>query len=286
MTQYEVADALDDANKFCATIARGKFRNEASGLTEAVFDMRGFVPFKDEDTATVTFLSFNGNCYAVTALHVVRAFEKMARRDGIEFEGYCVPKEPGGIFSGPFLEVPSRLGGQQVDIAIRKMPAEWITRFGKRPYLIRSDNDPRKSPEFAIAAGFPTGEKADSKKLARLRMTGVIAVAEGVGSNLSADQMLFYSELPEAPGVKSLSGMGGGPVFWSEGEAHGLLGFVKEAGATTAGDPDGLFPNANSHFVVERATYDNLREWLSFVDENWDQERKRLNAKLEGSERR
>jgi hypothetical protein len=219
----------------------------------------------------------------VTASHVVKAFENMARADGIEYEGYCIPKEPGGIFLGPFLEVPSRLGGQKVDIAIRKIPADWIARFGKRPYLIRPDNDPQKLPVFAVAAGFPTGEKTDSTELMKMRMAGVIAIAEGRGGSLSADQLQFYSELSQAPSVKSLSGMSGGPGFWSEGEAHGLLGLVKEAGATTAGDPEGLFPNANSHFVVERTTYENLREWLSFVDDNWDRERRRLNAKLEAS---
>jgi hypothetical protein len=38
-----------------------------------------------------------------------------------------------------------------------------------------------------------------------------------------------FSEIKESSEIGSLSGSSGGPVFWSDGERLGLLGFVKEA---------------------------------------------------------
>lgn len=285
MVDYEVADEMKEIGKHCATISRGMFRVGDSGFKNVDGfirgNSRGVVPYSHEDTATLTFISFHDRCYAVTAAHVIAAFAAMAERDGNPYEGYYLPAAPGVLFTGPFVRVPERCSGHTVDVAIRPFPLDKVRLIGKSPYVIKGDNDPSELPPVALAAGFPTAEKCDAHELQRMQMRGVTAVAEGIGGRLEADQLQFYSELLEGPSVKSLSGMSGGPVFWSIENRHGLLGFVKEATSSTAGNPEGLIPHPNSHFIVERATHDMLEKWFDFVDANWQQERNKLNQAIE-----
>jgi hypothetical protein len=94
---------------------------------------------------------------------------------------------------------------------------------------------PRAEPLFPIinaaAVGFPTASKTMRMEAdgAHLAMDCVCAIAEGIGSPEHADQVQFYSELGSKVSVSSLSGISGGPVFWSDEERLGLLGIVKEA---------------------------------------------------------
>ena len=69
-------------------------------------------------------------------------------------------------------------------------------------------------------------------------------VAEGVGSVDNNDQVQFFSEIEEAD--SSLSGMSGGPVFWSTETTFGLLGFIKEAMGPPADGEDSISKAARS----------------------------------------
>lgn len=108
-------------------------------------------------------------------------------------------------------------------------------------------------------------------------MAGVHAVAESVGGDLHSDQLQFYSELEIPPGVRSLSGMSGGPIFWSDRETFGLLGFVKEATPVTGHDPQSLFAKPKVHFICERANTETLIGWLKYADDSWKAARNKLN---------
>ena len=109
--------------------------------------MRGLVPFANEDTATVTFLEYEGSYYAVTAWHVIEAFEKARKNAGDGAEGYLVPVDPGVVIEPPFVQVPMRLGGQEVDVAIRPISRTHIERIGqKRAFSIVEGNDPLRLP--------------------------------------------------------------------------------------------------------------------------------------------
>ena len=240
------------------------------------------MPFAHEDTATLTFVELDGRCYAVTAAHVIDAFAKMASEDGYPVEGYYLPKAPGVMFTGPFLRLPRRSGNQEVDVAIRPWRRQWVERIGKKPYVIGADNDPTEPPPVAIAAGFPTAEKRDSACLQKMQMKGATAIAEGIGGRLRCRPTSILQRTTDSARGWVSCGMSGGPVFWSIEDKHGLLGFVKEATSSTAGDPEGIFPNANSHFIVERATRQTLKVWFDFIDLNWRNERDKLNAAIEG----
>ena len=112
-------------------------------------------------------------------------------------------------------------------------------------------------------------------------MPCVEAVAEGVGSDGSSDQVQFFSEIEDRPETGSLSGMSGGPVFWSTDAKYGLLGFVKEALEIM---PDArlqtIGTNPRVNFVCQRVDYNILQMWTSYIDENWQAERDKVNAAI------
>ena len=85
-----------------------------------------------------------------------------------------------------------------------------------------------------------------------------------------SDQVQFFSELSEMPTVGSLSGMSGGPVFWSDGARHGLLGFVKE-GLDISVSECGDKPKVQ--FICQRVDYAIMERWTNYIDRNWQSER-------------
>jgi len=106
----------------------------------------------------------------------------------------------------------------------------------------------------------------------------VHAIAEGVGSSADSDQVQFYSEVRRDKISGDVNGMSGGPVFWSDGEAYGLLGFVKDAMA----ELDGNSEMARVHFICQRADYDTFAAWAAYADDTFPKERAALNARIKG----
>jgi hypothetical protein len=174
----------------------------------------------------------------------------------------------------------SVLSGNQQCPVHQQLPA----RIGKTAFEIRPQDDATWPVTHALAIGFPTVEKHDVEdKLGgtRLALPCVHAVAEGLKSPGTSDQVQFNSELSEKPSVVSLSGMSGGPVFWSDGTNHGLIGFVKEALDVTPKDSEETFytePRVN--FICQRVDHAIIERWLQYVDENWQKERDKINNSL------
>ena len=247
------ADELRDAGKLCATIARAKMSE---------FISRRFIPRAKDDTATVSFIELEERTYAVTAHHVIKGFQAQAEVDGVVAEGYFLPAAPGVLIDPPFVRPPEHYPRPRPDIALRpidrsKLPA------GKNSHKLA-----RLSPTFpvpyALAAGFPTAAKETLPNSAgeQLKMVGVLAIAEEVGS-LAGSQVQFYSEVKREKISGDVNGMSGGPVFWNDGNAYGLLGFVKEAMVEQNGNDE----MAMVHFICQRADYNLFASWASYADE-------------------
>ena len=201
--------------------------------------------------------------YAVTAHHVIKGFQAQAEADGVAAEGYFLPAAPGVLIDPPFVRPPEHYPHPRPDIALRpidrsKLPA------GKNSHKLA-----RLSPTFpvpyALAAGFPTAAKETLPNSAgeQLKMVGVLAIAEGVGS-LASSQVQFYSEVKREKISGDVNGMSGGPVFWNDGNAYGLLGFVKEAMVVEQNGNDEM---AMVHFICQRADYNLFASWASYADE-------------------
>ena len=91
MSRLVFADEMKQACRHCATFARANSRR--------IYD-RGLVPRPQDETATVTFIKFEGRTYAVTALHVITAFLTQAEGDGLAPESYFLPTGKGVIKIG------------------------------------------------------------------------------------------------------------------------------------------------------------------------------------------
>ncbi|MCB8821920.1 hypothetical protein [Microvirga rosea] len=267
MTQFLAADELKDACKFCATFARGKVQEQFS---------RGMIPNANDDTATVTFIEIEGKTYAVTANHVIEGFRAQAAAEGLDPEGYFLPKGSGRYLHPPFVQPPAAIPYARPDIALRPIDPQAVANLDKMIFKVE-DITPTFPVAYAVAAGFPTTAKsgASSAPGSQLSMAGFSAVAEGV-SSADGDQVQFYSEVASSRLAGDVSGMSGGPVFWSDGTNFGLLGFVKEAMA----DQSAASGLSSVHFICQRADYQTLADWANYTDRSFPQKRDALNARL------
>lgn len=274
-TSYPFSDDLVNAERYVATITLLNYHSIN----------RGFVPVAESETATLTFIAYQGNTYAVTARHVIKALDNLATKNGRRFAGYMCLQSPGIGICGPFLTPPRQLLEPEPDIAICPVNKNLPASIGKIPFEIRSQDDAKWPVTHALAVGFPTLEKHDSRDeegWTRLTIPCVYAVAEGLNSSGRSDQVQFHSALSSAPSVVSLSGMSGGPVFWSDGTYRGLIGFVKEAlDITPKEGSETFYTDPKVNFICERIDYEIIERWLKFVDENWDKEREKINVAIQ-----
>jgi hypothetical protein len=185
---------------------------------------------------------------------------------------------------GPFLTPPPQYPYSEPDIAICPVNEELPSRIHKTPFEIQKQDDATWPVPYALAVGFPTFEKyevEDSPGKFKLVLPCVHAIAEGLDSPGTSDQILFNSELSEKPCIKSLSGMSGGPVFWSDGKNYGLIGFVKEAlDITPKADEETFFFEPKVNFICQRVDYQIIAKWLEYVDANWEHKRNSINARF------
>ncbi|KZB71036.1 MULTISPECIES: hypothetical protein [Thalassospira] len=271
---YPMSDELKNAAQHAATIARLKFQ----GLE------RLLVPEAKSETATVSFIEHNNKTYAVTARHVIQTFNNLATQDGRQFEGYSCIQSPGVAILGPFITPPAQYPHPVPDIAICPVDNRLPAHIGKAAFEVRSQDDASWPISHALAIGFPTVEKHDFKDQdgrQRLALPCVYAVAEGLQSSGSSDQAQFHSELSELPTVVSLSGMSGGPVFWSDGSKYGLIGFIKEAlDVTPKEGVETFYDEPKVNFICQRVDHGVIERWLQYVDENWQIERDKINLAI------
>ena len=267
-----VHNEVMDACKYAATISRFKFH----GMD------RRFVPRPAVKTATVTFIEINYKTYAVTAHHVIEHFQKHAGEEGREHEGFYCLQPPGVVIEGPFL-TPPNYPEKPPDIAICPIDRRLPGYVGKEAFVVRPEDDPEWPVSHAVVFGFPTEEKHDIKDEhgnTRLAMPCIHVLAEG-RSDGQSDQVHFYSSLPEPPVVQNLSGISGGPAFWTDESSYGLVGFVK-AGEVVVPDEGEGTPNGDSelHYILQRVNYSILRKWTEYIDETWESKRDEINATI------
>ncbi len=259
MSELTLADPLDGACKYCAPIARAKMKE---------FFKRALIPREDELTATVTFIKVRERTYAVTARHVTDGFERNVRDEGEEAESYFIPINNGRILRPSFVQPPSTFIQPEPDIVVMPIPDDLPSHVGKKAFEILDKPEPEFPLSHSLAVGFPTSAKSQQSEEngSRMQFPCVFAVAEGTGTkDQMADQLQFLSEINEPVEIE-LSGMSGGPVFWSKDEEHGLLGFVKEAhGAVANGETESLWSNKHVQYICQRAKYEDLIRWTNFA---------------------
>lgn len=261
---HKFHDDLSNATRFC--VALGKLRRSLLGsLVRA-----------EDDTGTATFIEHQGSTFCLTAQHVIEALDPNGT------QGVLLLKSPGHVVLGPFSSYVGQLGDAEKDIAISCISEKLPAYLGKEALELSLYIEPSQPVAAAMAVGFPTKSKSavNTGPHEYVRMPGVCAVAESIGSSITASQMQFRTETPVDP-EHDLSGMSGGPVFWSSetGNSYGLLGLVKEAMSSDPFDVEGMTTH-NIHYVVERTPLDQLRENLERVKHDWPEARAKLAEKI------
>lgn len=259
---------LAHAGKHAATLALHRYRPD-----------RGFVPTEGEPTGTVTFIEIEGRTYALTAAHVIDILNKAASKCGMPHGSFIAPKAPGVSITGPFLVPPKDLAARHPpDIALRPIPTGLPGYIGKTAFVVREDNCAPREITHGQAVGFPSLRKTDvsDDRGVYSSMQCVHAIAECV--HQSADQLTFRSHITNFPESGSLSGMSGGPVFWSDEGNYGLAGIIVEAADPAPGES--LFNIPMVQFIAQRVDYQTLLNWAAYADKHWQAERDKLNAQL------
>jgi hypothetical protein len=270
MTKFLFADVMKSACRHCATIGRAKLKE--------LFD-RGLVPKASDPTATVSFVRFEDRTYAVTAAHVKATFAGQAEAEGTKFEPYFLPAGRGLLLNLPLIIPPPVIPARQPDICLRRVDNDFPSRIGKEAFFLHPEVRPAFPVEYAGAVGFPTAGKSirSVPDGTRLEMRCVHAIAEGRSGPADADQIQFFSEIDQPVDATSLSGMSGGPVFWSDGTVLGLLGFVKEAlDAETPKGESSIYSGPRVSFICERASYETFRQWAEFSDAEFIRKREAM----------
>jgi hypothetical protein len=269
---FQFADEIKQACQYCATIGRANLRH---------FFERGFVPRHTDATATVTFIRLEGQTYAVTAAHVIATFDRQAGEENAGLEAYFVPSGNGTIIQPPFIRPPAVYSDPAPDIAITPIAPDLPARAGKVLFELRQQPRPTYPVPYAVAVGFPTlaKEQREEPVGSRLAMACVHAVAEGLPGPEYADQVQFFSEVERNSDIVSLSGMSGGPVFWSDPDQFGLLGFIKEAlDVAPAEGKEGIHAGPRVNFIVQHAPYEKVRAWAEYARQEWPRQRDAINA--------
>lgn len=214
---------------------------------------------------TVTFIKCNGIHFAVTCFHVVESL-RCRNKSSTVVRPYAFATVVNGNFlwDDAFRQPYSSLDDRRPDIALQVIRADFPRQIGKTFFELRPrGNEPTAPPDSALAVGFPTEDKRafEDKVGIRLSMPCVYAFADG--PSVAGNQ--FYAELSAQPDTKNLSGLSGGPVFWSTKDAHGLLGFVREGSKTTPCE-DGFGTSPRVHFIFVPVTYQLFSQWIDEVE--------------------
>lgn len=277
MVEFAFSDQMKRACRFCATFGRAK--------TKHIFE-RGLIPRPQDETATVTFIRFEGRTYAVTANHVLKIFKCLAEKEGITDESFFLPSGKGVLIQPPFVRAPKAFEFPEPDAALREIDDDLPSRVGKEAFELLENDEPTYPVLYAGAVGFPTGAKRNQENPigTRLAMPCVQAVAEGLGAPAFTDQLQFRSEIEEKPDVRSLSGLSGGPAFWSDGERFGLLGFIKEAhDVEPQPDKPHLYAGPRVNFLIQHINYATFSRWVDHAQREWPKLRAELNERAQQS---
>ncbi len=225
-----------------------------------LFLLRGKWPSLDDESATLTLVLHKGAVYGLTAYHVVRrAIEVRASPATVR---NVIQKLEARGFIQPQATVPN---GSRPDIGIHPLSPDFLERLcGKAASVSVHHSD---APSHGIAVGFPTRRR--SALLLPIgggfiESTGVHAVSEM--SSWSESTFLCASALPDGANEEELSGMSGGPIFWTSEDDYILLGIITDAPTIVPGSSEpsegSLGGGPRLIFRGERVTCGRLDEWL------------------------
>lgn len=201
----------------------------ASTHCEPVYLMRSCSGERHDEyteSATITYVKFEGKSYAVTCAHVADA-----REGGLECGPFLVPTVFGlsgkgfafragskHVLAGEFrfLERP-RHGRRRLDIAIASLSDDFIRLHMLTKRKVPLDLDKWVGVDWNLIRtcaswGFPNRQKSASGAVVSAKLLTTILELQSRSMSFDRDEFLLASSLPESVGM-SFSGLSGSAIY-------------------------------------------------------------------------
>lgn len=248
---YIVSDEFEaNACKHCAPMF----------LIQQHIDM---APTANDSSATITFIRFRGRTFGITCKHVVDTLRSRIRESGNQFSHtFFIALKKHHVVQDCFLVPSGDWVMPEEDIAIRELHPDFPKHVGKSALDVEACVVPQLSEvAFAIAVGFPDRLKVQTHEELgyRLSMPCVHAIADNRSSQ--GQSFSLFSELEATPEIRDLSGLSGGPIYWSNESKYGLLGITYESSPL-----DGALAGDSAiHIKGSLADIPTIERWISQV---------------------
>jgi len=218
---------------------------------------------------TITFIQHEDKIYGVTCKHVVDILRK--RNESLdEKEQYVfatLTKDTYFQIDRPNKFIFPAFKYRKTDIAICELRLDFLKAIEKEPIIIEvCPHDCLEKITHAFAFGFPE-ETVTQKEIKetghRWVMPCIFALAENrAEGNIEENSRIYlYSELNKELCIKDLSGLSGGPVYWSNEKGYGILAIVSHA-STPALTPESIANKHKISILAEIITKNRFVEWI------------------------
>lgn len=223
----------------------------------------GMAPTANDPSATLTFIRFRGRTLGITCKHVIESLRCCIKKSGNQYSHTLfIALKNHHVVQDRFLVPPGDWITPEPDIAIRELHSDFPGHVGKSALDIEACVVPPLSEvAFAVAVGFPDRMKEQTQEGLgyRLSMPCVHAVAENRSSQ--GQSFSLFSELGSTPAIRDLSGLSGGPIYWSNESKYGLLGITYESSPLEGA----LAGGAAIHIKGHLADIATIESWASQV---------------------
>jgi len=181
-----------------------------------------------------------------------------AKADGVTYDVCSVIDRMVWLGRNRFVQPEQDVApGPSPDLAIRELDPNYISAIGKKPLAFQ---DPSiANIVHGIAVGYPTGIKENTKD-GRVCIPCVYVLGEL--PSITEKKAVLFSVLDHDPGIDSFSGMSGGPIYWSDQFAYGLLGITYEAASPREA---GIVKNNRIHIIGELLSLNRFELFLSQI---------------------
>jgi len=252
--QYKICDDLDtQGQKHCAALVITKDWIEGpKGMPQLA------QPSNALRNGTLTFIRSEGRVYGITCWHVITHYRDLNKKDPLLTYSMRTMVNGFKIVLDRFLRPVAEYLMPQPDIAIRELRDDFPAAIGKVPIDIDNSVPLPHDITFGYAIGFPEGLKRKTDESGcqfKVVMPHAMVLAETNGFPKS--RFSLHSDLHSIQPFSNLSGMSGGPIFWSTEDVYGIMGIIYEDIGEAVG-----FGGNFIHLAGELATTDIIRDWI------------------------
>lgn len=217
-------------------------------------------PSASQLNGTLTLLTLGEKVFGVTAQHVVDVARAQGKR--LATVRGLVKDFPLDSFWQPRAIVP---GAEPPDLAITDLEPSLLTLLGKE--AVPLERQPDGNPSHGVAVGFPTEIKFRVAAPGGYFIASTCVHVPAENSSPAGPFFTLFSELSTSPSISTLSGISGGPIFWTSEGDYGLFGITRsgpEVDPPLSGTGKGSF-GGGPRLVVrgERITPSILNDWLN-----------------------